>query len=36
MGFGGNFQQGLSGLNAAQRGLEVIANNVSNANVIGF
>jgi len=36
MGFGGTFQQGLSGLNAAQRGLEVIANNVSNANVIGF
>jgi len=36
MAFGGTFQQGLSGLNAAQRGLEVIANNVSNANVIGF
>ncbi len=33
---GGGFQQGLSGLNAAQRGLEVIANNVSNASVIGF
>lgn len=33
---GGSFQQGLSGLNAAQRGLEVIANNVSNASVIGF
>jgi len=38
MGFssGGSFQQGLSGLNAAQRGLEVIANNVSNASVVGF
>lgn len=33
---GGTFQQGLSGLNAAQRGLEVIANNVSNASVVGF
>lgn len=33
---GGSFQQGLSGLNAAQRGLEVIANNVSNASVVGF
>jgi len=33
---GGGFQQGLSGLNAAQRGLEVIANNVSNASVVGF
>jgi len=36
MAFGGTFQQGLSGLSAAQRGLEVIANNVSNANVVGF
>lgn len=33
---GGTFQQGLSGLNAAQRGLEVIANNVSNSSVVGF
>ncbi len=33
---GGSFQQGLSGLNSAQRGLEVIANNVSNAGVVGF
>ncbi len=32
----GSFQQGLSGLNAAQRGLEVISNNVSNASAIGF
>lgn len=36
MASGGGFQQGLSGLNAAQRGLEVISNNVSNANAIGF
>ena len=36
MAFGGTFQQGLSGLSAAQRGLEVIANNVSNASVVGF
>lgn len=36
MATGGSFQQGLSGLNAAQRGLEVISNNVSNANAIGF
>ncbi len=33
---GGSFQQGLSGLSSAQRGLEVIANNVSNAGVVGF
>jgi flagellar hook protein FlgE len=33
---GGTFQQGLSGLNAAQRGLEVIANNISNSSVVGF
>ncbi|MDX1667883.1 MAG: flagellar hook protein FlgE [Limnobacter sp.] len=36
MGSGGGFQQGLSGLNAAQRGLEVVSNNISNANAIGF
>jgi flagellar hook protein FlgE len=31
-----SFQQGLSGLNAASRNLEVIGNNVSNSNTIGF
>lgn len=31
-----SFQQGLSGLNAASKSLEVIGNNVSNANTIGF
>lgn len=36
MGFSSSFQQGLSGLTAAQRGLEVIANNVSNSSVVGF
>ncbi len=30
------FQQGLSGLNAAAKNLEVIGNNVSNANTVGF
>jgi flagellar hook protein FlgE len=30
------FQQGLSGLNAASRNLEVIGNNVANANTVGF
>lgn len=30
------FSQGLSGLNAAAKALEVIGNNVSNANTIGF
>lgn len=30
------FQQGLSGLNAAARNLDVIGNNVSNANTVGF
>ena len=30
------FQQGLSGLNAASRNLEVIGNNVANANTAGF
>ena len=31
-----SFQQGLSGLNAAARNLEVIGNNVANANTVGF
>lgn len=31
-----SFQQGLSGLNAAARNLEVIGNNVANASTIGF
>lgn len=31
-----SFQQGLSGLNAASQTLEVIGNNVSNANTVGF
>lgn len=30
------FQQGLSGLNAASRSLDVISNNVANANTVGF
>jgi flagellar hook protein FlgE len=30
------FQQGLSGLNAASKTLDVIGNNVSNANTVGF
>ena len=30
-----SFQQGLSGLSAAATNLEVIANNISNANTIG-
>ncbi len=30
------FQQGLSGLNAAARNLDVIGNNVANSNTIGF
>ena len=30
------FQQGLSGLNGAARNLEVIGNNVANANTVGF
>lgn len=30
------FQQGLSGLNAASKALDVISNNVSNANNVGF
>jgi flagellar hook protein FlgE len=31
-----SFQQGLSGLNAASRGLDVAGNNIANANTIGF
>jgi flagellar hook protein FlgE len=31
-----SFQTGLSGLNAASRDLDVIGNNISNANVTGF
>ena len=31
-----SFQQGLSGLNASSKNLEVIGNNVANANTIGF
>lgn len=31
-----SFQQGLSGLNAASRNLDVIGNNVANANTVGF
>jgi flagellar hook protein FlgE len=30
------FEQGLSGLNSASRNLEIIGNNVSNANTVGF
>lgn len=30
------FQQGLSGLNAASKNLDVISNNVANANTVGF
>ncbi|HEX4879764.1 MAG TPA: flagellar hook-basal body complex protein, partial [Limnobacter sp.] len=32
----GVFQQGLSGLNTSQKSLEVTANNVANANTVGF
>ncbi len=31
-----SFQQGLSGLNATSKQLEIIGNNVSNANTVGF
>ena len=31
-----SFQQGLSGLNATSKNLEVIGNNVANASVVGF
>ena len=30
------FQQGLSGLNAAAKNLDVIGNNVANATTVGF
>ena len=30
------FQQGLAGLNAAARNLDVIGNNVANSGTIGF
>jgi flagellar hook protein FlgE len=30
------FQQGLSGLSAAAKNLDVIGNNVANANTVGF
>src|SRR5437899_12210705 len=30
------FQQGLSGLNATSKSLDVIGNNVANANTVGF
>lgn len=31
-----SFQQGLSGLNAAAKGLDAVSNNVSNASTVGF
>src|SRR6185369_17325754 len=31
-----SFQQGLSGLNAAAKNLDVIGNNVANATTVGF
>src|SRR4051812_26680726 len=31
-----SFQQGLSGLNAAAKNLDVIGNNVANSNTVGF
>ena len=31
-----SFQQGLSGLNAASAGLDVIGNNIANSNTVGF
>ncbi|MBI3228629.1 MAG: flagellar hook-basal body complex protein, partial [Burkholderiales bacterium] len=31
-----SFQQGLSGLNAAAKSLDVIGNNVANASTVGF
>ncbi|MEO6351623.1 MAG: flagellar hook-basal body complex protein, partial [Burkholderiaceae bacterium] len=31
-----SFQQGLSGLNAASKNLEVIGNNVANSSTVGF
>ncbi|RYE67044.1 MAG: flagellar hook-basal body complex protein, partial [Oxalobacteraceae bacterium] len=31
-----SFQQGLSGLNAAAKSLDVIGNNIANASTVGF
>ena len=31
-----SFQQGLSGLNTSSKALDVIGNNVANANTVGF
>ncbi len=31
-----SFQQGLSGLNAASKNLDVIGNNIANSNTVGF
>ena len=31
-----SFQQGLSGLNSAAKGLDVVSNNIANANTVGF
>jgi flagellar hook protein FlgE len=31
-----SFQQGLSGLNAAQKNLDVIGNNIANSNTVGY
>ena len=31
-----SFQQGLSGLNSASKGLDVVSNNIANANTVGF
>ncbi|MFP5404249.1 MAG: flagellar basal body protein, partial [Gammaproteobacteria bacterium] len=31
-----SFQQGLSGLNAAAKNLDVIGNNVANSSTVGF
>ena len=30
------FQQGLSGLNAASKALDVVSNNVANGSTVGF
>lgn len=31
-----SFQQGLSGLNAASKNLDVIGHNIANSNTVGF
>ena len=31
-----SFQQGLSGLNSSSRALDVLGNNIANANTVGF